>query len=247
MSPGGLRFPRPVKTRGCPRPVPSAERLPHSSLPCRSRSQARACGAPNPCGKASSGYWRRGARRREGQGGQRSAHRVAVPSRRRDAGHYRPVTMAGAKVRYHALMHRGQDALSNRVPQWLEELFSHWNTGQPLESRSVGETARWLDYDFHVCGPPHGRLWPEQPGIYVLAGRDWAGWFPLYVGKTKSFRSRLSSHEEWALAEQRGATHVHILPISRQITRDLIEYRFFHQLRPPLNKTSPSPPPFPRF
>ena len=113
---------------------------------------------------------------------------------------------------------------------------------------STVETARWLDYDFRVCGPPVvGAHWPVDPGLYVFAGEDLGGWFPIYVGQSDSFCKRLPNHDKWQAATQLGATHVHILPVDDPDTRGLIEYRFYQQFGPPLNDKSPPTPPLPRF
>ena len=62
------------------------------------------------------------------------------------------------------------------------------------------QIARWLSYDFQVCGPTV--RWHAKPGLYIFATvvKDQQGarqWRALYVGKTQDFSDRLPTHPDW--------------------------------------------------
>ena len=59
-------------------------------------------------------------------------------------------------------------------------------------------------YDVYSISSP----WNDVPGNYVFAGQQGGIWQLLYVGQCDSFSERIPSHERWAEAVQRGATHV---------------------------------------
>jgi hypothetical protein len=50
--------------------------------------------------------------------------------------------------------------------------------------------------------------WNDVPVIYMFA--YWTGtyWHVLYIGECESAKTRLPSHERWAEAKRKGATHV---------------------------------------
>ncbi|MBD2566779.1 hypothetical protein [Anabaena lutea] len=60
-------------------------------------------------------------------------------------------------------------------------------------------------------------------------------WYPLYVGQTDDFSSRLPNHERLPQAIQRGATHIHVAIITQQRQRDILEKMLIPYLQPPLN------------
>ena len=69
---------------------------------------------------------------------------------------------------------------------------------------------RWLSHEFTVY--EHSADWNEVPGLYIfaelLSGAE--EWIAHYIGQTDSLRTRLPTHEDWPVAEQLGATHVHV-------------------------------------
>lgn len=78
--------------------------------------------------------------------------------------------------------------------------------------------------------------WKKVPGLYIFAfllqGNTW---YPLYVGQTDDFSSRLPSHERFLEAIQRGATHIHAVHIPQKIDRNRLEQMLIQRLQPQLN------------
>jgi hypothetical protein len=50
--------------------------------------------------------------------------------------------------------------------------------------------------------------WNDAPGNYAFAYLLGGFWYLVYVGQCDSFSRRIPSHERWAEAVRRGATHV---------------------------------------
>ena len=94
---------------------------------------------------------------------------------------------------------------------------------------------RWTDYDFQVYSM-YG-AWNDVPGIYIFAGQGRDGrWFPTYIGKTRSFQTRLSSdHKEWSNSIRLGATHVHALVEQDPERRNIIEQQLIRVFQPTRN------------
>ena len=95
-----------------------------------------------------------------------------------------------------------------------------------------GETGN--GYDFNITLTNRGI--PEGGGIYVFVRRRFVFFLkPLYVGKAKNFRSRISRHERWAEAWwNRGATERHFLKIDSGSRRSRVEEDLIRNLRPPM-------------
>lgn len=79
--------------------------------------------------------------------------------------------------------------------------------------------------------------WKSLAGLYIFSYKASDGtWFPLYIGQTDDFSSRLPSHERLDEAVQLGATHIHALVESQQLQRDQIEKSLIQYLQPPMNQ-----------
>lgn len=88
---------------------------------------------------------------------------------------------------------------------------------------------RFIPYDFYTT------LWNDVGGVYIFGGFDpQNGWWPLYVGETGSFRSRMPCHERWAEAVGLGATHVLAMTVPA-VTRAMVERELISEYQPPLN------------
>lgn len=62
----------------------------------------------------------------------------------------------------------------------------------------------------------------------------------LYVGMTDNFADRIPTHERWAEAVRRGATHVYALPVVDAMRRLGLEALMIRQLQPPMNAQQPT-------
>ena len=76
---------------------------------------------------------------------------------------------------------------------------------------STDEIVRWNGHPFYVYPEPDpaNRTWEDAPAVYIFAGRNQSGWFPLYIGASESLAERLSDREQWLAAQRLGATHIH--------------------------------------
>jgi len=99
----------------------------------------------------------------------------------------------------------------------------------------MGDTVKWLAYDFQVHRMEPA--WNDVPGVYIFTGIASDGkWHPYYVGKADSFKTRLvSGHEQWAPAKNQRATHVHAMVVRDETQRTKIEKELIQKLGPPLN------------
>ena len=81
-------------------------------------------------------------------------------------------------------------------------------------------THEWLRKQFRYY-PADTIEWPDESGVYVFAKRinstlgsmlaGSSGWEALYIGETRSFKTRLTpNHEKRSGAEALGFTHIHI-------------------------------------
>ena len=85
---------------------------------------------------------------------------------------------------------------------------------------------------------------PDKPGVYVFLGPDNK---PLYVGKSKSIRTRVRSY--FTRSEQRGrmmemiriAQRVHPIPCVSDLEAQVREIRLIAEHRPPYNRRSRHP------
>lgn len=92
----------------------------------------------------------------------------------------------------------------------------------------------WKDVNFDAHSPDAN--WNEVSGIYIMAKRQLNGsWHPLYIGQAKSFKDRLSNHEQWPSARRLGATHILAAVVGRQEDRDRIERDLIQSTQPQLN------------
>lgn len=82
---------------------------------------------------------------------------------------------------------------------------------------------------------PQTGAWRHVAGIYCFAYNAAGTWRALYVGQTNSFQNRIPSHERWAEARRRGATHVLATVVLKQSDRDILERALIAELDPPLN------------
>ncbi len=81
------------------------------------------------------------------------------------------------------------------------------------------------------------RSLPDEGGIYIFVKRRFAFFLKaLYVGKAANLRSRLVGHEKWGRAFwDFGATERHVLRISSESERRIVEEDLIRGLRPRLN------------
>lgn len=85
---------------------------------------------------------------------------------------------------------------------------------------------------------------PDTPGVYMFLGPDGS---PLYVGKSKSIRTRVRTY--FTMSEKRGrilemvriATEVRPIPCATDLEAQVREVRLIAQHRPPYNRRSRSP------
>ena len=85
---------------------------------------------------------------------------------------------------------------------------------------------------------------PDKPGVYLFLGPDDK---PLYVGKSKSIRTRVRSY--FTRSEQRGrmmemiriAQRVHPIPCATDLEAQVREIRLIAEHRPPYNRRSRNP------
>jgi excinuclease UvrABC nuclease subunit len=78
--------------------------------------------------------------------------------------------------------------------------------------------------------------WNKVAGLYIFSYQTINGtWFPLYVGETDDFSSRLPSHERLNEAIQHGATHIHALTVPLETDRVKWEKALIQHLQPPMN------------
>lgn len=96
-----------------------------------------------------------------------------------------------------------------------------------------GETG--AGYHFNVTLTDNGV--PDGGGIYVFVRRRFVFFLkPLYVGKAKSFQSRIFGHERWNEAWwEHGATERHFLNIGSEKKRRRVEEDLIRNLQPPMN------------
>lgn len=98
----------------------------------------------------------------------------------------------------------------------------------------TGESGR--TYTFKCALTKRG-IPDDSGGIYVFVRRRF-GFFlkPLYVGKAANLRSRLLGHEKWGKAWWLlGATERHVMRVSTEEERRLIEEDLIRGLKPKLN------------
>jgi hypothetical protein len=81
---------------------------------------------------------------------------------------------------------------------------------------------------------------PDEGGIYVFVRRRFAFFLePLYIGKASNLRSRLLGHEKWGKAWwELGATERHIMRLSSEAERRIVEEDLIRGLRPRMNDIS---------
>lgn len=77
----------------------------------------------------------------------------------------------------------------------------------------------------------------DSGGIYVFVRRRYAFFLqPLYVGKAANLRGRLVGHEKWGNAWWLlGATERHVMRVSAETERRMIEEDLIRGLRPRMN------------
>ena len=97
-------------------------------------------------------------------------------------------------------------------------------------------TCDWNGHQFTVYDPDIS--WNDVGGIYIFAKQNPADklrWFAQYIGKTKSFKTRMSDHEEWDAAVLLGATHIHARVVQETTRRKQLEIELIRKFQPPLN------------
>jgi excinuclease UvrABC nuclease subunit len=79
--------------------------------------------------------------------------------------------------------------------------------------------------------------WNPVAGVYMFCRQELNGSYtPLYIGQAQSFQDRLSRHEQWNPAVQKGASVVLAAVVPLQANRDLFERQLIQQYQPPLNQ-----------
>ena len=98
----------------------------------------------------------------------------------------------------------------------------------------MSNTVSWLGHEFTVL--EYSANWNDVAGIYIFAGQNPRGeWYPLYIGQTYSFASRIPSHPEWSAAKRLGATRVHAWVEEEEVNRGALEEELIRQFQPRLN------------
>jgi excinuclease UvrABC nuclease subunit len=77
--------------------------------------------------------------------------------------------------------------------------------------------------------------WNEVPGLYIFTYSDGRFWQPLYIGQAEDFRKRMTSHERFEEAVQKGATHIHATVVQQAANRDRWEKMLIEAHQPPMN------------
>lgn len=107
------------------------------------------------------------------------------------------------------------------------------NSVPSLSMEHIMQQAIWCDHPFIVY--ELRTEWHAVPGLYIFAGIQDGMWKPLYVGKTDSFRDRLTYHDKWNQAIALGMTHIHASVLHDARARAQLEQQFISMLQPPLN------------
>lgn len=91
------------------------------------------------------------------------------------------------------------------------------------------------NYEYKVFSPD--TRWNDVPGNYIFAKRVGTGWQALYIGETKSLKTRFENgHEKWQSARRHGATHVHAhTSNAAKSVRTREEGNLIENYSPPLN------------
>ena len=98
----------------------------------------------------------------------------------------------------------------------------------------------WGGLDFKAYDS-EATAWKEVGAVYIFVKHDTTReyvpdrWIPLYVGKAKNFKNRLSDHEKWQIATDLGMTQVHVLVEEEESKRRDIEQRLIELYQPLLN------------
>jgi excinuclease UvrABC nuclease subunit len=92
-----------------------------------------------------------------------------------------------------------------------------------------GQTLEFTVYD------PNITKWYAKPGLYIFASVVQGYWKPLYIGQADSFADRIPSHERYAEAAKRGATHIHATVVEQEANRDRWERMLIEAHQPPMN------------
>ncbi|WP_155716920.1 hypothetical protein [Burkholderia stagnalis] len=94
----------------------------------------------------------------------------------------------------------------------------------------------WGQLTFEVHPPTAN--WNDVAGIYIFAtwSQQHSQWIALYIGQASSLKDRLSNHERWDEALRLGATHVHVLVVPTQASRNSIEQSLIQACQPRLNQ-----------
>ena len=97
-------------------------------------------------------------------------------------------------------------------------------------------TCNWGAYSF-TAFDPEVTQWNDVGGVYIFARAEpgTSKWYAQYIGRTRSFSERLSSHEKWSDSVRLGSTHVHVLVEPNERQRGLIEQELIQKFDPPLN------------
>ena len=78
--------------------------------------------------------------------------------------------------------------------------------------------------------------WNDAPGNYIFAKKVPAGWAPIYIGETTSFKKRIPGHEKWPCVRRYGATHIHAHTNADAKARKDEEKDLLARFDPPCNK-----------
>ena len=108
---------------------------------------------------------------------------------------------------------------------------------QPDETSHMANTVLWLGNVSFIVYPIQGTTWNDVPGVYIFAGQRRPGgdWYPIYVGKTKSFAERLLRHDREGEALQMGATAIHAKIVQPAVWRIALERDLIENYQPELN------------
>lgn len=87
--------------------------------------------------------------------------------------------------------------------------------------------------EFTIYDPSQN--WNKVAGLYIFSYLAQGAWYPLYIGQTDDFSSRLPNHERLPEAVRRGATHIHAAVVPQASNRDRLEAMLIQHLQSPMN------------
>jgi hypothetical protein len=94
------------------------------------------------------------------------------------------------------------------------------------------------NYTFDVC--TFDTIFPNASGVYVFAKLRFNDQVlehitPLYIGESSDIGDRIANHEKWPCVEKHGCTHICVMMLSGQRSREKAETDLRHNYDTPCN------------